>query len=125
VGVRHPRKDGLIGAVKVEGCAVVTSGDYERCFFAGGRRYHHLIDPRTGCPACSGLVSVTVVAPSGLDADALSTAAFVGGLERGAEWVGRTPGAGAVFIDERLRVYVTRNLAPCFEGAGGIRAIRV
>jgi thiamine biosynthesis lipoprotein len=64
VGIRHPRAEGLIGAVSVAGGAVVTSGDYERCFFQEGRRCHHLIDPRTGRPSESGLISVTVVAPS-------------------------------------------------------------
>jgi thiamine biosynthesis lipoprotein len=124
VGIRHPRADGLIGALEVADLAVVTSGDYERCFFAGGRRYHHLIDPGAGVPADSGLVSVTVVAERGVDADALSTAAFVGGLERGAVWAGRM-GAGAVFIDGKLKVYVTKNLAPRFTSAGGVRAIVV
>ena len=125
VGIRHPRGEGLIGAVAVKGGAVVTSGDYERCFFAEGRRFHHLIDPRTGRPAESGLVSVTVVAPSGLAADALSTAAFVAGMERGLKWIGRTRGVGAVLIDEGLRVFVTGNLAPRFEGADGIKPIIV
>jgi thiamine biosynthesis lipoprotein len=122
VGIRHPRAEGLIGAVSVEGSAVVTSGDYERCFFAGGRRYHHLIDPRTGRPAASGLISVTVVAPSGLTADALSTALFVAGLERGLKWIGRTRGAGAVLIDEGMRVFVTRDLSSRFTGMEGITA---
>lgn len=122
VGIRHPRGEGLIGAVSVAGDAVVTSGDYERCFFAEGKRYHHLIDPRTGRPAASGLISVTVVAPSGLAADALSTALFVAGFERGLAWVGRTRGAGAVLIDEGLRVFVTKNLASRFTGTEGITA---
>jgi len=122
VGIRHPRGEGLIGAVSVENGAVVTSGDYERCFFSGGKRYHHLIDPRTGRPAANGLISVTVVASSGLTADALSTAAFVAGLERGLRWIGRTRGAGAVLIDEGMRVFITKNLAKRFTGADGVKA---
>ena len=118
VGIRHPREDGLIGAVKVNDGAVVTSGDYERCFFEGGRRYHHLIDPRAGVPADSGLVSVTIYAYRGLDADALSTAAFVAGLDSGLTLIRRVRGAGAVLIDRNLRVYVTGNLAARFERAG-------
>lgn len=125
VGIRHPRGEGLIGAVSVEECAVVTSGDYERCFFAEGRRFHHLIDPRTGRPAASGLISVTAIAPSGLTADALSTAVFVAGLERGLPWIGRTRGAGAVMIDEGMRVIITRNLVPRFTGMKGITAFVV
>jgi thiamine biosynthesis lipoprotein len=122
VGIRHPRREGLIGALSVEGSAVVTSGDYERCFFAQGRRCHHLINPRTGQPAASGLASVTVVSLSALTADALSTAAFVAGMERGLEWIGQC-GAEAVLIDEGLNMFVTRGLQAQFEGAGGFQAI--
>lgn len=120
VGIRHPRENALIGALSVTGRAVVTSGDYERCFFADGVRCHHLINPRTGYPARSGLISVTVVADSGLIADALSTAVFVAGLDAGLELIRRSPGAGAVLIDARLRVHVTQNLAAIFTGAGGL-----
>jgi thiamine biosynthesis lipoprotein len=125
VGVRHPREEGLIGALQVTECAVVTSGDYERCFFAGGRRYHHLIDPRTGYPADSGLISVTVVADSGITADALSTAAFIAGPDAGLRLIGRVKGAGAVLIDGRMRAFVTRNLAERFVSAGELETVIV
>jgi thiamine biosynthesis lipoprotein len=62
VGIRHPRLNGLIGVVEATGKAVVTSGDYERYFFSKeGRRFHHILNPVTGYPAGSGLVSATVV----------------------------------------------------------------
>jgi thiamine biosynthesis lipoprotein len=83
VGIRHPRQAGLLGAVEVTGKAVVTSGDYERCFFdRNGRRFHHILNPTTGYPAESGLISVTVVTASAMTADALSTAVFVAGPEK-------------------------------------------
>lgn len=111
VGIRHPRKDGLLGAVPVTGKAVVTSGDYERCFFdRKGRRYHHILNPKTGYPAESGLVSVTVVADSAMTADALSTAIFVGGLENGIVYLEEFPEIQAVLVDDKLRVYVTKGL---------------
>jgi thiamine biosynthesis lipoprotein len=83
VGIQDPRRPGrLLETISVENAAVATSGDYERFFFLGGRRIHHIIDPRTGYPA-DRLMSVTIIAPSCLDADALSTAVFVMGPEDG------------------------------------------
>lgn len=111
VGIRHPRRDCLIGAVQVNGDAVVTSGDYERYFVDGsGRRRHHILDPRTGYPAESGLISVTVVGKSALTADALSTAIFVSGLEKGLEILSGFGNAQAILIDGNLKVYCTEGL---------------
>ncbi len=121
VGIRHPRAEDLMGVVEASGEAVVTSGDYERYFTDdAGKRYHHILDPKTGYPAESGLISVTVVAGSAMLADALSTAVFVAGLERGAEILKKYLQAEAVLIDEKLRVYVTRGLKGRFESASGI-----
>jgi len=121
VGIRHPRLNGLIGAVAVTGKAVVTSGDYERYFFdKEGRRFHHILNPITGYPAESGLVSVTVVADSAMTADALSTAVFVAGLERGLALIKKYPRVEAVLVDAKLRVYVTRGLRQCFQASAGI-----
>lgn len=98
IAVRHPREaDSYLGVITLaEGC-VSTSGDYEKYFEKDGVRYHHLLDPATGYPADSGLVSVTVVCGSGLLSDALSTACFVLGEARGAALV-ESFGAGAVFV---------------------------
>jgi len=121
VGIRHPRLNGLIGAVAVTGKAVVTSGDYERCFFdKEGRRFHHILNPITGYPAESGLVSVTVVADSAMTADALSTAVFIAGPERGLTLIERYPRTEAVLVDGKLRVFVTRGLRKCFQASAGI-----
>lgn len=121
VGIRHPRLNGLLGAVAVTGKAVVTSGDYERYFLdKEGRRFHHILNPITGYPAESGLVSVTVVADSAMTADALSTAVFVAGLERGSVLIEKYPQAEAVLVDAKLRVYVTRGLRQCFQASAEI-----
>lgn len=81
IGIRHPRKPGVLAAIEVQGDgAIFTSGDYERYFVHNGTRYHHILDPRTGRPA-QGVASVTVAhAESGL-ADAAATALFVAGAE--------------------------------------------
>lgn len=114
VGIRHPRQNGLLGAVAVNGKAVVTSGDYERYFIGmDGKRYHHILNPVTGYPAEAGLVSVTIVADSAMTADALSTAVFVAGLERGLDLI-RKNGSEAILVDQRLQVYVTKGLIKSF-----------
>lgn len=98
IGLRDPRDPARCWAVlSAAGGAVVTAGDYEQFFEADGHRYHHLIDPRTGYPAQNGLAAVTVVAASSLDADVLSTAAFVAGPAAGLELVRRS-NAEAVLI---------------------------
>ena len=77
IGVRNPFADGNLGVLQVEDMAVVTSGGYERYFTdEAGNTYWHIIDPKTGYPADSGLVSVTVAASEGKRCDALSTALF-------------------------------------------------
>jgi len=91
IGIRHPRDpDGLTATLILGETAVVTSGDYERFFEADGVRYHHLFDPRTGTPASLSR-SATVVAKTAVQADALSTAAFVLGPEAGLKLLEDTP----------------------------------
>jgi thiamine biosynthesis lipoprotein len=105
VAIRHPRRgQEFVGILKLgepgRKVAVVTSGDYERFFELGGRRYHHILDPATGYPA-TGLVSVTVIAPTCTEADALSTAAFVLGPARGLELLESLPGVEGLLIAEK------------------------
>lgn len=121
VGIRHPRGEGLLGAVAVTGKAVVTSGDYERYFLdKEGRRFHHILNPVTGYPAESGLISVTIVADSAMIADALSTAVFVAGPMMGLALIEKYPGTEAILMDTKLGVYVTRGLRQCFRASAEI-----
>lgn len=82
VGIQHPRKSGVIATLELhDGEAIGTSGDYQRYFEAGGRRYCHLIDPRTGRPA-EGMQSVTVLVSgdhAGTRSDVLSKPLFIDG----------------------------------------------
>ncbi len=108
VGIQDPdgARGECLGALSIRDLSVVTSGDYERFFESEGRRYHHIIDPRTGYPAESGLRSVTVVAKRSLMADALSTAAFVLGLERGLELL-KISHVEGLFVTPDRKVYMT------------------
>lgn len=104
IAIKDPRNENsFIGTVKLKEGFVSTSGDYEKYFEKDGKRYHHILDARTGCPANSGLISVTIVSGSGLLSDALSTACFILGKEDG-EALCEKYGVGAVFVDEKMNI---------------------
>ncbi len=87
VGIRHPRKaSDIIISLEAKNIAIATSGDYQKYFIKDDVRYHHLLDPHTGMPA-RGLQSVTVVAKETILADAMSTAVFVMGPDKGIEFI--------------------------------------
>ncbi|UCF96640.1 MAG: FAD:protein FMN transferase [Spirochaetaceae bacterium] len=105
IAIRHPRdSQAVLGVLDVgekgSRIAVVTSGDYERYFESDGRRYHHILDPRSGYPA-GELVSVTIIAPECTLADALSTAVFVLGPGEGMDLLAKYPGSEGLLIAER------------------------
>jgi len=99
IAIRDPRDaDGVVAVLPLEDTAISTSGDYERFFERDGVRHHHLLDPRTGrSPA--HIRSVTILAPDGLSAEALSKTVFVLGVEAGLGIVNAMPGADAVVVD--------------------------
>jgi len=98
IGVRDPRApDRLLGAVELERGIVASSGDYERAFERGGRRYHHILDPRTGFPA-EGPHGVTLVAEHLEDVNGLGVAIMVLGSEQGARLLRATPGVDALIV---------------------------
>ncbi len=104
IAIRHPRSENeFLGIVRLNEGFVSTSGDYERYFEKDGKRYHHIFDARTGMPAESGLISVTVVAESGILSDALSTSCFIVGKEKGKALIEKY-GASAIFVDEEMNI---------------------
>ena len=111
VGIRDPfRPDGApMGTLMLEDRIAVTSGVYERFAYVDGHRYHHIVDPRTGYPSKSGLVSVTLVGEEGAALDAFATAALILGMEKSAPMLAEQ-GMDAVFVTEQGQVFVTRGL---------------
>lgn len=116
IGVQHPdqSRETHLGIVRVIDKTVVTSGPYERFFFHNGARYHHILDTATGFPAENGLISVTIVTQSSITADALSTAVYVLGLERGARLIRSLEHVEAVLVDDQRTVYVSPGLRDSF-----------
>lgn len=107
VGIQHPRRNDFFGFIEADRGSVATAGDYEHFFIRDGRRWHHIIDPETGYPV-THTVSVTVLAPTGLDADAIDTACFVMGAERCLQMMARLPGdPEAVIVTAEGRVITT------------------
>jgi thiamine biosynthesis lipoprotein len=105
VGIRKPGGGAseIFAALNMRQGFLSTSGRYERFFEEGGKRYHHILDPKTGYPVQNGLTSVTVIAGSGLLSDALSTACFVLGYEKSKPLLEKY-NAKAVFADEEMLV---------------------
>lgn len=101
IGITDPfDPEQITATLSAEDASVVTSGNYERYFEENGVRYHHILDPETGYPADSGLISTTIIAESSLTCDALSTAAYVLGAKDGMALIERMDGVEAVFITE-------------------------
>lgn len=104
IAIRHPRNESeFLGIISLSEGFVSTSGDYERYFEKDGKRYHHIFDATTGYPASSGLISVTVVSDSGILSDALSTACFILGEEKGRELIEKY-NSSAIFVDEDMNI---------------------
>lgn len=118
IGIADPGEPSAnLGVISLEGqWCVSTSGDYERYVEVGGVRYHHILDPETGAPASSGLCSVTVVTRDGLLSDALSTACFVLGQERGMA-LARFYEAEALFVTDEGEIAMTPGMAEMFRSS--------
>ncbi len=109
VGIRDPfSPDEVFATIRLKDKSAVTSGAYQRYFEYKGERYHHIIDPKTGYPACTGISSVTVISPSSMHADALSTAIYVMG-EDAIKLCEDFPDTDALIITDSGEVITTDN----------------
>lgn len=116
VGIKNPLdpKSKPFCAVSVVDKTVVTSGIYERYFEKDGKIYHHIMDVDNGKPINNGLISVTVIGNSSIDADAMSTTLFTLGLEEGLKKANKISEISAIFVNSNSEVYISENLKENF-----------
>ena len=129
IGVKDPFNPefGLSAIVKIVDKAVITSGGYERYFVdeATGTTYRHIIDPATGYPAESGLSSVSIITSDGMLGDGLSTALYIMGLEKAADfWRAHSEEFDAILIDNDGNVYVTAGIEDSVTSEHEIHVLR-
>ena len=125
VGVQDPFGEGYACIIKASDKYIVTSGHYQRYFEENGKRYCHIIDPKTGCPVDNGLASVTVIGDSGLICDGLSTALFVMGEQGAADFWREHGDFEMIIVTENKRVLATEGIfGDCAEAElGGLEKI--
>lgn len=110
VAITNPlNKNKAFALLPVNDGAVVTSGNYEKYVTFNGKRYTHIIDPRTGYPS-TGIISATVFAPSAELADALATSVFVMGTETGLDFINQLPNIECILIDENGKIIASENI---------------
>jgi thiamine biosynthesis lipoprotein len=104
IGLEDPFHPGTSSSsVGLSGRGIASSGDYLRSFVLNGRRYGHIVDPRTGRPVANGCIQATVVAGSCLQAGVLSTTAFILGVPAGLDFIQSLPGAEGLLVTEKAR----------------------
>jgi len=109
IGVQHPRdKDTVLAVLDLSDRYVSTSGDYERFVIRESKRYHHIIDPRTGKPS-KGVISSTLIGTKGALIDPLTKVPFILGPDQGMQIVNRI-GAEAIIVDEDGRVFMSKGI---------------
>jgi thiamine biosynthesis lipoprotein len=118
VGIQDPRPENpdaerpwedIFASIHLKDSAISTAGDYQRFFIKDGRRYHHIIDPGTGYPAESGLISVSVISPEGYISDGIDTAILILGAEKGMKLL-ESMGIDGILVDSQKKVFITKNL---------------
>ncbi len=115
LGIRAPWEDGNLGVLEISDAAVVTSGGYENYFEdQAGNVYWHILDPSTGCPADSGLQSVTIIGKEGKLCDALSTALFVMGAEKAEAYWRENSNFDMLMVTDQHEIILTEGIADRF-----------
>ena len=112
IGIQTPfsEQNQISAAIEITDMSVVTSGTYERSFTIDNKLYHHILDPKTGYPAESDMMSATIISADPFLADALSTTSFLLGIEKAAELIEGIDGVEAVFINSNNEIIVTSGI---------------
>lgn len=113
IGIKKPfaqKDDEYSATIHIRDKSVVTSGIYERYFEENNKIYHHILDPETGYPVENNLYSVTIISDRSEEGDALSTATFVMGLEKGLSFINQSEGIEAVFITKDYKLHLSDGL---------------
>lgn len=111
VGITNPLNiEDVLAVLKVEEKTVVTSGNYERYFIKDNVRYHHILNPDTGYPAEEGVISTTIITKNSIDADALSTATYILGKDKGLSLIESLKEVEAIFVDNEGKIIKTSGI---------------
>ena len=123
VAVRSPfESDRNICELEIGEKAVITSGNYERCFYDEGKMYWHILDPADGYPADNGIVSATVICDNGTECDALSTAIFVMGKDKAIDLWRNSSDFDMILVTDDRKIYFTEGIAEIFTNTSDMPA---
>lgn len=117
IGIQDPFKERgeFIGVLSVNNKSVVTSGNYERYFIQGEKRFHHIIDPKTGYPSDSKIISATIISNNSIDGDGLSTGVYIIGIDKAMALIESIRGVDAIFITDEKKTYITSGIKDNFK----------
>ena len=113
VGIQDPftERGEIMGLVELADSAIVTSGIYERNFEEDGKSYHHLLDPETGYPFDNNISGISIIADNAMDGDAIATAAFAMGVEKGLTYINEMAGVDIIYVTKDRKVYTSENIS--------------
>ncbi|WP_396136419.1 FAD:protein FMN transferase [Clostridium sp. SHJSY1] len=116
VGIQDPirGRGEHVGVLSLKDKSVVTSGNYERFFIKENEKFHHIIDPSTGYPLKSNVLSATIISDKSIDGDGLSTGVYIMGIEKARNLIESISGIDAIFITEDKNVYITSGIKENF-----------
>ncbi|MFC0905992.1 FAD:protein FMN transferase [Clostridium sp. MT-14] len=117
IGIQNPFKHRgeYIGIVNVKDKSLVTSGNYQRYFMNSGKKFHHILDPKTGYPSESSIVSASIISDNSIDGDGLSTGIYIMDVHKSMDLIESLPGIDAILITNAKKVYITSGIVENFK----------